>query len=140
MEKIEFILRENELEDAAKKLLDFAGERKIILFHAPMGAGKTTFIKALCTRLGVKGNMSSPTYSIVNEYLTEKKEKIYHFDLYRLKSTAECFDIGFEEYLDSNCFCFIEWPEVAESLIMSNIIEVSITLQDNVRYLCASKP
>jgi tRNA threonylcarbamoyladenosine biosynthesis protein TsaE len=138
LQRLEFILEENRLTEAAEKLLVFAGEKRIFLFFAGMGAGKTTFIKALCSTLGVNGNMSSPTYSIVNEYLTVKGEKIFHFDLYRLKSAEECLDIGFEEYLSSGSYCFVEWPEVAEMLIMTNIIRVHITLKDNVRYLCAT--
>lgn len=139
MEKTEFILGETQLAEAAEKLLAFAGERRIFTFHAPMGAGKTTFIKALCTALGVREGMSSPTYAIVNEYRTAKGEKVFHFDLYRLKSVEECLDIGFEEYLSSNCYCFIEWPEIAEMLIPSNFIAVSIEVSKNIRYLSAAK-
>src|ERR1700752_4896982 len=85
-----------------KELLDFAGNEKVFLFEAPMGAGKTTFIKAICKYLGVIDTMSSPTYSIVNEYDTNKSGKVYHFDLYRLKSPNELLDLGFEEYVSSD--------------------------------------
>ncbi|MFL5754168.1 MAG: tRNA (adenosine(37)-N6)-threonylcarbamoyltransferase complex ATPase subunit type 1 TsaE [Bacteroidia bacterium] len=139
MEKKEFILGEDKLASSADELLAFAGERKLFLFHAEMGAGKTTFIKALCSRLGVKETMSSPTYSIVNEYRTENGKKIYHFDLYRLKTMEECLDIGIEEYLSSGAYCFIEWPEIAKALIPSNFVSVNIVVSNNIRYLSVSK-
>ncbi len=123
---------------AAKELIAFAQTEKLFLFDAPMGAGKTTFIKTLCTYLGVIDAMSSPTYSIVNEYNTQSKTKIFHFDLYRLQSSAELLDIGFEEYLDSGHYNFIEWPELGMPFI-SHYIKVSIELEGNNRYLCAQK-
>ncbi len=121
---------------AAAGLIAFAGPERVFLFEAPMGAGKTTFIKALCARLGVTDTMSSPTYSVVNEYATGNHQRIYHFDLYRLKSTPELMDIGFEEYLASGNYLFIEWPELAVPLIGSHV-KVNIELNGNIRYLCA---
>ena len=121
---------------AAAELLAFAGQERVFLFEAPMGAGKTTFIKVLCTRLGVQDTMSSPTYAVVNEYATGDHQRVYHFDLYRLKSTAELLDIGFEEYLESGNYLFIEWPELAMPLIGS-YVKVNIELNENIRYLCA---
>ncbi len=121
---------------AAAELIAFAGQERVFLFGAPMGAGKTTFIKALCARLGVKDTMSSPTYSVVNEYATDDHQRIYHFDLYRLKTTLELLDIGFEEYLASGNYLFIEWPDLAMPLIGS-CVKVSIELNGNIRYLCA---
>lgn len=121
---------------AAAELLAFAGEEHVFLFEAPMGAGKTTFIKVLCARLGVQDTMSSPTYAVVNEYATGDHQRVYHFDLYRLKSTAELLDIGFEEYLESGSYLFIEWPELAMPLIGS-YVKVNIELNENIRYLCA---
>lgn len=121
---------------AAAELIDFAGKERVFLFEAPMGAGKTTFIKSLCTRLGVIDTMSSPTYSVVNEYATGDHHRIYHFDLYRLKSSMELLEIGFEEYLDSGNYLFIEWPELALPLIGSHV-KVNIELNRNIRYLCA---
>lgn len=121
---------------AARELIAFAGAEHVFLFEAPMGAGKTTFIKALCTRLGVVDTMSSPTYSVVNEYATRDQGKVYHFDLYRLKSPAELLDIGFEEYLDSNSYLFIEWPELALPFIGPHV-KVNIEVNKNIRYLCA---
>ncbi len=139
MQELEIILEEHKLAAAAAQLLAFAGDTKVFAFHAHMGAGKTTFIKAICRTLGVAENMSSPTYAIVNEYQNNKQEKIYHFDLYRLKKAGECLDIGFEEYIESGNYCFIEWPEIAEPLILTNFLIVVIQLKDNVRYLRASK-
>jgi tRNA threonylcarbamoyladenosine biosynthesis protein TsaE len=120
----------------AAELIAFAGPERVFLFEAPMGAGKTTFIKALCARLGVTDTMSSPTYSVVNEYATGNHQRIYHFDLYRLKATLELLDIGFEEYLASGNYLFIEWPELAIPLIGSHV-KVNIELNGNIRYLCA---
>lgn len=122
--------------EAAAGLIAFAGPERVFLFDAPMGAGKTTFIKALCARLGVTDTMSSPTYSVVNEYATGDHQRIYHFDLYRLKTTLELLDIGFEEYLASGNYLFIEWPELAIPLIGSHV-KVNIELKGNIRYLCA---
>lgn len=123
---------------AVADLIAFSDSEKIFLFDAPMGAGKTTFIKSLATYLGVSGSMSSPTYGIVNEYRTFSNSKIFHFDLYRLKSTEELFDLGFEEYIDSNNYVFIEWPELAMTFISSHIL-VKIEVKDNNRYLHAEK-
>ena len=111
---------------------------KIMLFNGPMGAGKTTLIKQICTQLGSNDSFSSPTYQLVNEYKF-LNGKIYHFDLYRLKSLEELLDIGFEDYLQPNNFCFIEWPEFAQQFLQSNFLKVDITVQKNIRYLSASK-
>ena len=138
MQQFSIILEETKLQYAAEQLINFAKEIKIFAFHAPMGAGKTTFIKTLCSVLGVSENMSSPTYSIVNEYYTQMGNKLFHFDLYRLKNTEECFDIGFEEYIDSGNYCFIEWPEVAEPLIHTKYVMIVIDVINNIRYLEAS--
>ena len=123
-------------QEAAKQLINFANEQRIFLFDAPMGAGKTTFIKSLCQVLNVKDNMSSPTYSIVNEYHTNTKSKLYHFDLYRLKSSEELFEIGFEDYVDSGNYLFIEWPELALPFLDS-YLRIIINTENNNRYLCA---
>ncbi|MEJ7691951.1 tRNA (adenosine(37)-N6)-threonylcarbamoyltransferase complex ATPase subunit type 1 TsaE [Daejeonella sp.] len=114
-----------ELPDAAKQLLEFSSGEKIFLFEGHMGAGKTTFIKALCVHLGAKDSISSPTYSLVNEY-ESTNGKIFHFDFFRIKNETEAYDMGFEEYLYSGNYCFIEWPDKVEGLWPANYIEVVI--------------
>ena len=121
---------------AAQHLIEFAGTETLFLFDAPMGSGKTTFIKSLASYLGVTESMSSPTYGIVNEYHTATNSKIFHFDLYRLHSSEELFDIGFEDYISGNHYVFIEWPELAMNRI-GNHIYVKIEVEGNNRYLCA---
>lgn len=119
----------HELDDVAKKLLATAGDRRVWLFHGEMGAGKTTLIKSLCSELGVTSSMTSPTFSIVNEY-DGNKGTIYHFDFYRLKNENEAYDIGVDEYLESGNFCFIEWPERIPSLLPLKYFELDIILVD----------
>jgi tRNA threonylcarbamoyladenosine biosynthesis protein TsaE len=127
-----------EHKDAARQLIEFADKERVFLFDAPMGAGKTTFIKSICNYLGVLDTMSSPTYSIVNEYITSNGFKVYHFDLYRLKSVEELFDIGFEEYLYSGNYVFIEWPEFAKPFLDSNM-NIIIKIENDNRYIYAQK-
>lgn len=122
--------------EAAIKLIEFAKNQRVLLFDAPMGLGKTTFIKSICNYLGVTDTISSPTYSIVNEYHTESKLKIFHFDLYRLKSVEELFELGFDEYLSSGNYLFIEWPKMSESFLES-YLRIIIKIENNNRYLCA---
>lgn len=106
-----------QIHQVAKELLMIKSELPSIwLFRGQMGAGKTTLIKEICQQLGVRHTVQSPTFSLVNEYVTDQVETIYHFDLYRLKNTREALDIGIEEYLDSGNICLIEWPEQAEDL------------------------
>src|ERR1044071_1379344 len=108
--KLQLIIHsESELSSAAKKFLATFPSQKIFAFHGELGAGKTTFIKILCEQLGVKDAMSSPSFSLVNEYRDGKNNPVYHFDLYRLKNPQEAFDIGMEEYLYSGNYCFVEW-------------------------------
>ncbi|MCW3076202.1 MAG: hypothetical protein JWO32_811 [Bacteroidetes bacterium] len=121
----------------ARELLAFCGDARVCLFDAPMGAGKTTLIKELCKTLGSKDAFSSPTFAIVNEY-GYPEGKIFHFDLYRLNNPEELLDIGFEEYIHSGNYCFIEWPELAEEYITGNFIKVSIKNLGNIRYLHAT--
>ncbi len=106
-------------------------EYKVVLFYGEMGVGKTTLIKALCKELGVKDKIQSPTFSLVNEYLTAKNETIYHFDFYRIESEEEAYDIGIEDYFGSNHWCFIEWPENVENLLPLNSIEVHLSVLEN---------
>jgi tRNA threonylcarbamoyladenosine biosynthesis protein TsaE len=116
---------QEDLKSAAIQLLEFAGEEKIFLFEGDMGAGKTTFIKVICEVLGVEDLVSSPTFSIVNEYLA-KEDKIYHFDFYRIKDLQEAYDIGYEEYFYSGDLCLIEWPERIALLIPEHHVKVDI--------------
>lgn len=121
--------------EMAEKLLEFAGNEKVFLFDAEMGCGKTTFIKSICKYLGVKDAMSSPTYSIVNEYKTNHN-KIFHFDLYRVKTEFELYDLGFEEYFNDINHVFIEWPELAMSFV-DTYVKINIKMEGNNRYLYA---
>jgi len=105
----------NEIDTVAKKLLENL-ESKVVLFHAPMGAGKTTLIKSLCKQLGVEDEVSSPTFSLVNEYKGTSTD-IIHFDLYRLETNDQLMDIGFDYYLEKDAFCLIEWPELSISFL-----------------------
>lgn len=122
--------KEADLRTIAKSLLEVAGSRKIWCFYGEMGAGKTTLIKEICVQLGVLDAMSSPTFSIVNEYLDDTGESIYHFDFYRLKEETEALDIGIEDYFYSDSYCFIEWPEKIPSLIPESHLKISINLVD----------
>ncbi|MBK9283161.1 MAG: tRNA (adenosine(37)-N6)-threonylcarbamoyltransferase complex ATPase subunit type 1 TsaE [Sphingobacteriaceae bacterium] len=126
----------DELPKTADLLLQMFSKQKVFIFAGEMGSGKTTFIKALCERLGSKNSFSSPTFSLVNEY-NYSNGKIYHFDLYRIKSEEELLDIGFAEYLESDNYCFIEWPELALPLIHEKIVRVHLKQNDNIHYLSA---
>jgi len=124
---------------AAKHLLKFSSHEKVFLFEGGMGAGKTTFIKIICEILGVKDSASSPTYSLVNEYESDRG-KIFHFDFFRIKNEAEAYDLGFEEYLSSGNYCFIEWPEKIESLWPEHYVKVNIKQTvDKTRILFLTK-
>jgi tRNA threonylcarbamoyladenosine biosynthesis protein TsaE len=114
-----------QLPATAQALLNFAGSQKIFLFYGDMGAGKTTFIKALCEQLGVTEPVTSPTFSIVNEYVG-KDAQVYHFDFYRLKNQEEALDMGYEEYFYSGNYCLIEWPEKIPDLLPPHYIRVTI--------------
>ena len=119
----------NDLDRAAGEFLSEIGDRKIIAFYAPMGAGKTTFTTALCRCLGVREDaVSSPTFASVNEYRTGDGEPMYHFDFYRLNKIEEAFDIGFYDYVDSGFLCVIEWPENIEEILPEETLKVSITV------------
>ncbi|MCX6310852.1 MAG: tRNA (adenosine(37)-N6)-threonylcarbamoyltransferase complex ATPase subunit type 1 TsaE [Bacteroidetes bacterium] len=130
-----FIADINEIQKTAIDFLKNLPNQKIFAFHGDLGAGKTTFIKALCEKLGVKDQMSSPSFSIVNEYNSENGNSIYHFDLYRLKSPQEAFDIGMEEYLYSGNYCFIEWPERAEGILPKETVHVKMVVEDGRRII-----
>ena len=117
-----------ELSEVAKKILGINSISKKFLFYGEMGVGKTTLIKELSLQIGVIDVVNSPTFSIVNEYLTNDKRKIYHFDFYRLNNESEAFDLGCEEYFLNDNYCFVEWPEMIPSLIEENMVVVKIKL------------
>lgn len=125
----------SELPEVAKKLLQSFDGEKVVAFQGPMGAGKTTLIKALCEALGVVDTVSSPTFSIVNEYRTVKGEKVYHFDFYRIKSVDEAYDMGYEEYFYSKAYCFIEWPEKIQELMPLTYEKISIEVKGDKRII-----
>lgn len=127
----------SELHIAAKIILENFPENKIFAFYGQMGAGKTTFIKIICETLGVKEIVSSPTFSLVNEYISAKDQKIYHFDFYRINNISEAYDMGYEEYFYSNAFCFIEWPEKIVELLPDNFVKVNISLEGEKRKISA---
>lgn len=119
------------LRKSAKELLAHFPEDRIFAFYGAMGAGKTTFIKALCRELGSQDNITSPTFALINEYSTDKGSVIYHFDFYRIKKLEEAYDLGYEDYIYSGNYCFIEWPEMIQSLLPSGIVEVKIREADD---------
>ena len=121
------------LEEVALEIVRRLNTSKVWLFCGEMGSGKTTLIKMVCKRLGVVEAVSSPTFSIVNEYENDREEKIYHFDFYRIETEIEAKDIGIEEYFYSGCPCFIEWPEKIPSLIPLQYAEVNIQVESNTK-------
>ncbi|MBP8823976.1 MAG: tRNA (adenosine(37)-N6)-threonylcarbamoyltransferase complex ATPase subunit type 1 TsaE [Flavobacteriales bacterium] len=113
---------------AAAELLHAFPRGRVFTFNGPLGAGKTTLIKALCAHLGVEAGMASPSFSIVNEYRTRTGEVVYHFDLYRLNQAEELEGIGFTEYLDSGRYCFVEWPHLGAGLYPPGTVDVVMDL------------
>lgn len=119
---------------AALEFVKNMGDNTVFAFHGAMGAGKTTFIKAICEALGVSDTINSPTFAIVNEYRSDSAELIYHFDFYRINKIEEVFDFGYEDYFYSGSLCFIEWPERIESLLPHDTVNVTIeVLEDGSR-------
>lgn len=116
----------HELKSVAEKIISDFSDKKVFALYGEMGAGKTTLIKEFCKVLKVVDNTSSPTYSLVNEYNARDDEKVYHFDLYRLKSLKEALDVGCEEYFFSGNYCFIEWPQLAEDIVPWDTVKLSI--------------
>ena len=120
------------IDSAAEDFLVLTKGHSLIAFYAPMGAGKTTFTTAICRALGVESDaVSSPTFSIVNEYRTKSGDSVFHFDFYRINRIAEALDIGFYDYIDSGCLCLMEWPENIEEILPEETLKVSISAEDN---------
>ena len=120
------------IHDAARQFVQSMGDNTVFAFYGKMGAGKTTFIKAVCEELGVSDVITSPTFAIVNEYRSDKGgELIYHFDFYRIKKLEEVYDMGYEDYFYSGALCFIEWPELVEELLPGQTVKVTIAEEEN---------
>lgn len=114
--------------EAARRFADLASGFGHIAFHGAMGAGKTTFISALCRVLGAEDEASSPTFSLVNEYMVPGRKPIYHFDFYRIETPAEALDMGLDDYWDSGSLCFMEWPENVEEFLPDDTLHVNISV------------
>lgn len=124
------------INEAARQFVSLIGNHRVFAFYGSMGAGKTTFIKAICEELGVKDVITSPTFAIVNEYSLPLQSEgdgasLFHFDFYRIKKMEEVYDMGYEEYFYSGALCFIEWPELIEELLPEDAVKVSITEQED---------
>lgn len=134
-----YIKDKKHLHSAAKDLLRQTEGKKLFAFYGSMGAGKTTIIKAICDVLEVADLVSSPTFTIVNEYKRSSGDPVYHIDFYRIKKQEEVFDFGIEEYLTGDSYCFMEWPELIEELLPDGIVKVRITVDpDEQRTLLIS--
>jgi tRNA threonylcarbamoyladenosine biosynthesis protein TsaE len=127
-----------EIPGAAEEILTYSGERRIIAFFGEMGVGKTTLIHSIVRELGVQESASSPTFSLVNEYLSESGDPVYHFDFYRIESIEEVYDMGYEEYFFSGHYCLIEWSEKIVELLPNDTVRVDMNRTDEVRQLILS--
>ena len=139
-EKMEIRITDIEhIREAAREFIKHIGDRRVFAFYGKMGAGKTTFVKAICEELGVDDVITSPTFAIINEYTTAyqpsdislQTSTIYHFDFYRIKKLEEVYDMGYEDYFYSGALCFIEWPELIEDLLPDDAVRVKIEVQDD---------
>lgn len=119
------------LQQAAKTFVENMKDRKIFAFYGKMGAGKTTFIKAICEQMGVRDVVTSPTFAIVNEYTDGRDNSLYHFDFYRIEKLEEVYDMGYEDYFYSGNVCFLEWPELIEEILPNDTVRVTISEQDD---------
>lgn len=120
------------IKEAALQFIDNMGKGNVFAFYGKMGAGKTTFIKAICECLDVEDVITSPTFAIVNEYYSNKlQDSIYHFDFYRIKKLEEVYDMGYEDYFYSHRLCFLEWPELVEELLPNDAVKVTIAEQED---------
>lgn len=124
----------HDLEGIAKSMLDMHPKLRIFTFTGPLGAGKTALVKALCQQLGIDpSSVQSPTFGLVHPYLAANGEEVFHFDLYRVKSEEELIEFGFESYLDSGAYCFIEWPSLALPFLPNDYLSVSLSVNGTVR-------
>ena len=130
-----------DINEAAKKFIANMGDARVFAFYGKMGAGKTTFIKAICEELGVDDVITSPTFAIVNEYQSSTTgDSIYHFDFYRIKKLDEVYDMGYEDYFYGGSLCFLEWPELIEELLPEDAVKVTIEeTEDGGRLVCMRK-
>ena len=137
---MEIIIKDMQhIAEAAQQFVNIIGDRRVFAFYGHMGAGKTTFVKAICEQLGVQDVITSPTFAIVNEYtvsswplaISLQPTAIYHFDFYRIKKLVEVYDMGYEDYFYSGALCFIEWPELIEELLPDDAVKVSISEQED---------
>lgn len=125
----------DQLQEAARALLGSHNGSKIFAFYGPMGVGKTTIIKAICLQLGVNDLVSSPSFPIVNHYVSDEGDPIYHFDFYRISKQEEVYDLGYEDYFYSGNYCFIEWPEKVESLLPEDAVVVDMQMHGDERMI-----
>jgi len=116
------------LDRSARQLLEAFPDNRIFAFYGEMGAGKTTIIKALCRVLKVNDITSSPSFGLIHEYASEKGESVYHFDFYRIETVEEIFDIGYEEYMFSGKYCFLEWPEMVETILPEETVRIALSV------------
>ncbi len=121
----------SDIDIVARKFVENMGDNNVFAFYGQMGAGKTTFIKAICNALGVTETITSPTFAIVNEYSKNDGDPIYHFDFYRIKDIEEAYDFGYEDYFYSGHLCLIEWPELVEPLLPESVVRVEIVVEEN---------
>ena len=127
------------LKNVAANLIKQFPDHRVFAMYGKMGAGKTTFIQAICNSLGSGDIVTSPTFAIINEYKTENLSSIFHFDFYRIEDIEEAYDLGYEDYLFSGNYCFIEWPEMIESLLPENIVKVQIEVFDDESRVISAK-
>lgn len=133
---MEYVFDLDDLDQMAAEVLNQARQKKIIALHGDMGVGKTTLVRSICRALNVPDNVSSPTFSLINEYHSEEGIPVFHIDLYRLADVREADMAGVREILDSGCHCFVEWPEKAPELFDNDTLHIHLfTLADNVRKL-----
>jgi len=122
----------SQLPAIASSLVNKIKDYNVVGFYGPMGSGKTTLIRAISEAMGVKNIVTSPTFTLINEYLVTGGKTIYHFDLYRLKKVEELYDVGYEDYFFSDNYCFIEWPEIAENIMPPHTLKIYIKVNDDL--------